>query len=77
MTDYTPPPSGPGPLGLLLARADVEEIHVEGSDATMLRLASGELVPGPPIASTDGELEQLLCSLGLHTDDGPAQGEDR
>ena len=31
----------------------------------MLRLTSGELVPGPPIASSDEELEQLLRAIGV------------
>ena len=31
----------------------------------MLRLTSGDLVPGSPIAASDEELEQLLRSIGV------------
>ncbi len=66
---------GLGRLAPLLARTDLEDIHFEGSDPTMLRLASGELVPGPPIASTDAELEQLLRSIGARSGDGQTSRE--
>ena len=38
---------GLGRLAPLLARHDVEDIHFEGCDPTMLRLKNGELRPGP------------------------------
>ncbi len=66
---------GLGRMAPLLARGDVEDIHFEGSDATMLRLATGELVPGPPIASSDEELEQLLRSIGSRSGDGQTSRE--
>lgn len=66
---------GLGRLAPLLAREDMEDIHFEGSDPTMLRLSSGQLVPGPPIASTDGELEQLLRSIGARSGDGQTSRE--
>ncbi len=66
---------GLGRLAPLLAREDVEDIHFEGSDPTMLRLATGELVPGPVIASSDEELEQLLRSVGSRSGDGQTSRE--
>jgi pilus assembly protein CpaF len=66
---------GLGRLAPLLARHDVEDIHFQGCDATMLRLTSGELVPGPPIAGTDEELEQLLRSIGARSGDGQTSRE--
>jgi pilus assembly protein CpaF len=66
---------GLGRLAPLLARGDVEDIHFEGSDPTMLRLASGEFVPGPPIAASDEELEQLLRSVGARAGDGQTSRE--
>ena len=66
---------GLGRLAPLLARDDVEDIHFEGSDPTMLRLASGRLVPGPAIAATDAELEQLLRSIGSRSGDGQSSRE--
>lgn len=66
---------GLGRLAPLLARDDVEDIHFEGSDPTMLRIASGELVAGPPIVGSDGELEQLLRSIGSRSADGQSSRE--
>lgn len=66
---------GLGRLAPLLARTNVEDIHFEGCDPTMLRLASGELVPGPPIAGADGELEQLLRAIGARSGDGQTSRE--
>ncbi len=66
---------GLGRLAPLLARSDVEDIHFEGSDPTVLRLTSGELVPGPPIASSDEELEQLLRAIGARSGDGQTSRE--
>ena len=66
---------GLGRLAPLLARPDVEDIHFEGSDATMLRTVDGALVPGPPIASSDEELEQLLRAIGSRSDGGQTSRE--
>ena len=41
----------------------------------MLRLTSGELVPGAPIASSDEELEQLLRAIGARSGDGQTSRE--
>jgi hypothetical protein len=57
-------------LGSLLSRDDVEDIHLEGAGPTMLRLTTGRLVAGPPIASSDEELVQLLRSIGSGDDGG-------
>ncbi len=66
---------GLGRLAPLLARDDVEDIHFEGCDPTVLRTLNGELVAGPPIASTDEELEQLLRSIGSRSDGGQTSRE--
>lgn len=66
---------GLGRLAPLVSRGDVEDIHFEGCDPTMLRLASGLLVPGAPIANTDEELEQLLRSIGSRSGDGQTSRE--
>ena len=66
---------GLGRLAPLLARGDVEDIHFEGSDPTMLRLATGEFIPGPPIATSDEELEQLLRAVGARAGDGQTSRE--
>ncbi|WP_324276937.1 hypothetical protein [Blastococcus brunescens] len=66
---------GLGRLAPLMARDDVEDIHFEGCEPTMLRMASGQLVPGPSIASSDEELEQLLRSIGSRSDDGQTSRE--
>lgn len=66
---------GLGRLAPLLARTNVEDVHFEGCDPTMLRLASGEMVPGPPIASSDAELEQLLRAIGARSGDGQTSRE--
>lgn len=66
---------GLGRLAPLMARDDVEDIHFEGCEPTMLRMASGQLVPGPAIASSDEELEQLLRSIGSRSDDGQTSRE--
>jgi pilus assembly protein CpaF len=65
---------GLGRLAPLLARDDVEDIHFEGCDPTMLRTVEGQLVAGPPIASSDEELEQLLRSIGSRSDGGRPAG---
>lgn len=66
---------GLGRVAPLLGRKDVEDIHFEGCDPTMLRLDTGQLVPGPPIAGTDAELEQLLRSIGARSGDGQTSRE--
>jgi pilus assembly protein CpaF len=66
---------GLGRVAPLLARDDVEDIHFEGSEPTTLRLKNGELVPGPPIAATDAELEQLLRAIGGRSGDGQSSRE--
>jgi pilus assembly protein CpaF len=66
---------GLGRLAPLLARDDVEDIHFEGCDPTMLRTVDGRLVTGPPIASSDEELEQLLRSIGSRSEGGQTSRE--
>jgi Flp pilus assembly CpaF family ATPase len=66
---------GLGRFAPLLARGDVEDIHFEGDKPTMLRLRTGELVPGPPIASSDKELLDLLRTIGARTEDGQTSRE--
>ncbi|WP_233488939.1 ATPase, T2SS/T4P/T4SS family [Blastococcus sp. TF02-9] len=66
---------GLGRLAPLLTRDDVEDIHFEGCDPTVLRTVDGQLVAGPPIASTDEELEQLLRSIGSRSDGGQTSRE--
>ncbi len=51
---------GYGPLEPLLARRDVEDIFFNGAHPTVLRLAGGEKVLGPPLAASDGQLQQRL-----------------
>jgi type IV secretory pathway ATPase VirB11/archaellum biosynthesis ATPase len=66
---------GLGRLAPLLARSDVEDIHFEGAEPTTLRLTSGDLVPGSPIAASDEELEQLLRAIGSRSGDGQTSRE--
>lgn len=66
---------GLGRLAPLLAREDVEDIHFEGCEPTVLRLAGGALVRGPRIASTDDELVALLRAVGGRSGDGQASRE--
>lgn len=66
---------GLGRLAPLLSRSDIEDIHFDGSAPTVLRLADGSLVEGPPIASTDSELVQLLRSIAASTEDGQTSRE--
>ena len=54
---------GLGPLEPLLAREDIEDIYFTGTHPTMLRLAGGAKVPGPPLASSDLQLQQMLQSM--------------
>src|SRR5664279_92204 len=41
----------------------------------MLRLKNGDLVPGPPVAGSDEELEQLLRAIGSRSGDGQTSRE--
>jgi pilus assembly protein CpaF len=66
---------GLGRIEPLLLRGDVEDIHFEGCEPTVLRLADGSLVPGPPIASTDEELLRLIQSIGARYDGGQTSRE--
>jgi len=54
---------GLGPLEPLLARTDIEDIFFNGTAPTVLRLAGGAKVAGPRLASTDGQLTQLLQAM--------------
>ena len=51
---------GYGPLEPLLARDDIEDIFFNGTHPTVLRLAGGDKVVGPPLAATDVALQQML-----------------
>ena len=66
---------GLGRLAPLLARDDVEDIHFEGSDPTMLRLTSGELRARAADRANDEELEQLLRAIGVRSGDGQTSRE--
>ena len=66
---------GLGRMAPLLARRDVEDVHFEGCDPTMLRLHDGSFVQGPPLAGTDEELVQLLRSIGARSEDGQSSRE--
>ena len=54
---------GYGPLEPLLAREDIEDIFFNGTAPTVLRLAGGDKILGPPLAATDAQLQQLLQML--------------
>lgn len=66
---------GLGRIAPLLARGNVEDIHFEGDDDTVLRLDDGQLVAGPPIASSDAELEQQLRAIGARYGNGQTSRE--
>lgn len=66
---------GLGRLAPLLVRDNVEDIHFEGDDDTVLRLTDGRLLPGPPIASSDADLEQMLRAIGSRSGDGQTSRE--
>lgn len=66
---------GLGRVAPLLSRGDVEDIHFEGSDPTMLRLSSGNFLPGSALAGSDEELVQLLRSIGSRAGDGQTSRE--
>lgn len=51
---------GLGRLEGLLARDDVENIHIHGADEVVLELADGRLEPAEPVAASDGELVDLV-----------------
>ena len=54
---------GYGPLEPLLTREDIEDIFFNGTAPTVLRLAGGDKVLGPPLAASDAQLQQLLQML--------------
>lgn len=54
---------GYGPLEPLLARDDIEDIFFNGTHPTVLRLAGGDKILGPPLAVTDVALQQMLQML--------------
>jgi Flp pilus assembly CpaF family ATPase len=64
---------GLGRLEPLLARTDVEDIFFTGCEPTMLRLADGSKVPGPPIGETDQEVTALVQALGTSLGDGTSR----
>jgi len=66
---------GLGPLEPLLHRTDIEDIFFNGTYPTMLRLANGEMVEGPPLASSDAQLSQLLQSMAASPLDDSAGRE--
>jgi type IV secretory pathway ATPase VirB11/archaellum biosynthesis ATPase len=66
---------GLGRIAPLLARGDVEDIHIEGADETVLRLTDGQLVPGPAIASSDEDLVRLLRAVAARAGDGQSSTE--
>ncbi len=66
---------GLGPLEPLLLRTDVEDIYFNGIYPTMLRLATGEMVEGAPLASSDAQLAQLLQSMAASPLDDSAGRE--
>ncbi len=61
---------GLGRLEPLLRRADVEDIFFSGTAPTVLRLADGSKVTGPPIAGSDEDLLALLRGLSSSIGDG-------
>ena len=70
--------AGLGRLEPLLRRSDVEDIFYNGAAPTMLRVASGEMVEGPPIGSSDAEVVALMKQVssalgGAARDFSPAQ----
>ncbi|GAA5121457.1 CpaF family protein [Haloechinothrix salitolerans] len=59
--------SGLGPLEQLLARDDVENIHIHGCDRVFLELADGLLQRWPhPVAESDEALVEMLTSVFAH-----------
>lgn len=61
---------GLGRLAPLLARADIEDIHIQSTEATQLRLTNGDLVEGPPVGETDEQIVALFHKLGARQFDG-------
>ena len=51
---------GLGRLEGLLARPDVENVHIHGADRVVLELADGRMETAEPVAASDGELIDLL-----------------
>jgi pilus assembly protein CpaF len=59
---------GLGRFQTLVDRDDVEDIVVIGHDRVFLNLVDGRNVPGPPVASSDKELEKFLQDLAAAAD---------
>jgi len=66
---------GLGRIAPLVGREDVEDVHFEGCDPTMLRLRTGEFVEGTPIATSDEELIRVLRGIGARSGDGQSARE--
>lgn len=66
---------GLGRIAPLVGRDDVEDVHFEGCDPTVLRLRTGEFVDGPPIATNDDELIRVLRGIGARSGDGQSARE--
>ena len=64
---------GLGRLAPLLARTDVEDIHITGCDPVEMRLRDGRIITGPPIADTDGGVVELLRAIAGRSDDGSSR----
>ena len=54
---------GMGPLQELLEDPGIEDIHVNGFDKVVLRYADGHCEHGPPIASSERELVEMVRQL--------------
>jgi len=57
-----------GRLQPLVDDEAVENIEINGCDNVLLQYADGTLVPGPPVADTDGELIEFLQFLGTRSE---------
>lgn len=66
---------GLGRLGPLLRREDIEDIHFEGADPTVLRLKTGELVDGPALVAREEDLVPFLRATASRSGDGQASRE--
>ncbi len=66
---------GIGRIAPLAGRDDVEDIHFQGCDPTMLRLRTGEFEEGPPLAASDEELVRVLRAAAASSRDGQTSRE--
>lgn len=66
---------GLGRIAPLVGRDDVEDVHFEGCDPTVLRLCDGSFEDGPPIATSDEELIRVLRGIGARSGDGQSARE--